>query len=54
MDIALVVCGDFFPKIDHPVLELHKLPEQCFVDTRIGVPVLILTSWNGMQVQHNV
>lgn len=54
MDIPLVVRGDFFPKIDHPVLEFHKLPKQCFVDTGIGVPVLVLTTWNGMQVQHDV
>jgi hypothetical protein len=24
------------------------------MNTRIGVPVLVLTSWNGMHVQHNV
>ena len=50
MDITLVVRGDFFPKIDHPVLEFDELPEQRFMDTRIGVPILVLPSWNGMQV----
>lgn len=54
MDISLVVRSDLFPKINHPVLEIYELPEQCLVDTRIRVPVLVLPSRNGMQVQHDV
>lgn len=54
MDIILAVRGDYFPKIDHPVVEFHKLSKQRFVDTEIGVPGLVLTSWNGMQIQHDV
>jgi hypothetical protein len=54
MDISLVVKGDLFPKIDHPVLEIYELPEQRLVYPGIGVPVLVLPSWDGMQVQHDV
>ena len=54
MDISLVVKGDLFPKIDHPILEIYELPEQRLVYTGIGVPVLVLPSWDGMQVQHDV
>lgn len=54
MDISLVVKSDLFPKIDHPVLEIYELPEQRLVYPGIGVPVLVLPSWDGMQVQHDV
>jgi hypothetical protein len=54
MNIALVVQGDRFPKIGHPVLEVHELPEQSFVDAGIRVPILILSPRNGMQVKHHI
>jgi hypothetical protein len=54
MDISFVARGDFFPEIDHSVLKVHELPEKRLVDTRITVPVLVLSSWNSVQVQNYV
>ena len=54
MSIALVVKGDLFPELDDTVLEIFKLPEQRLVHARVGVPVLVLSSRHGVQVQHHI
>jgi hypothetical protein len=48
MNVALIFLCNGFPKIDHPILEILKFPEQSFVHPRIRMPVLILTPWNCM------
>jgi hypothetical protein len=48
------VLGDVNPEIDHLILENLEVPEERFSDTAVTVPVLILSTRNGVEVKDDV
>jgi hypothetical protein len=52
--IANVVFGDVYPEVDHLILEKSKIPEKCFSNSAVTVPVLVLSTRNGVKVKDNV
>lgn len=52
--IALVSSGNMFPQVDRSVLEVFVVPE-CGVSGRvIAVPILVLSTRQGMKVEDSV
>src|SRR5260370_14015128 len=52
--MSLVTIGYSFPEVYYPVLEVLMLPEQGFVGRVVAMPVLILVTGQGMQVDDRV
>ena len=42
--VALVVSGNFYPQVNDTVLKVFEIPEESFLDARVAVPALILTT----------
>jgi hypothetical protein len=52
--IANVVFGDMYPEVDHLILEKSEIPEKCFSDSAVAMPVLVLSTGNSVKVKNNV
>ncbi len=48
--IVAIVLRDLSPHVDRPVLQVFVLPELRSVDTRIGMPALVLATWERVHV----
>jgi hypothetical protein len=54
VNIPFVVCSYLCPQVDHAILEVLELPKESLVNTRVRVPVLVLSTGNCVQVENNI
>jgi hypothetical protein len=52
--IGFVVCGDLFPEPDGAVLEVFVVPEGGIVGAAVAVPVGVLTTREGVEIEDGV
>ena len=52
--VVLVPIGDLFPQVDDPVLEMPVGPEARLMRRVVRVPMVILRSRQGVEVDHGV
>jgi hypothetical protein len=52
--VSYVVFGDVYPEVDHLILEKSEIPKQRFSDSAVAVPVLVLSTGNGVKVEDDV
>jgi len=52
--LILIPSRKDFPQFNCPVLIVHQIPEGGMMTWRVGMPVSILTAWDGMQIKDGV
>jgi hypothetical protein len=52
--IGFVVCGDLFPEPDSAVLKVFVVPEGGIVGATVAVPIGVLTTRKGMEIENGV